>query len=77
MGQRQTANGNSDHLKSFDYACASATKAEGKNSISFELKNQVAWIVLDHTFAEETKNVTSVSISADENLFVTSGTLDV
>lgn len=77
MGQRQTANGNSDHLKSFDYACASATKAAGENSISFELKNQVAWIVLDHTFAEETKNVTSVSISADENLFVTSGTLDV
>lgn len=77
MGQRQTANGNSDHLKSFDYACASATKAEGKNSISFELKNQVAWIVLDHTFTDATNNVTSVTINADEDLFVTKGTLDV
>ena len=77
LDQRQTANDNSEHLKYFDYACATATKAEGENSVSFELKNQVAWIVLDHTFAEETKNVTSVSISADENLFVTSGTLDV
>lgn len=77
MGQRQTANDNSEHLKYFDYACATATKAADNNSVSFELKNQVAWIVLDHTFAEETKNVTSVSISADENLFVTSGTLDV
>lgn len=77
LGQRQTANDNSEHLKYFDYACATATKAADKNSVSFELKNQVAWIVLDHTFAEETKNVTSVSISADENLFVKSGTLDV
>lgn len=77
MGQRQTANGNSAHLKSFDYACASATKAEGKNTISFELKNQVAWIVLDHTFTDATNNVTSVTINADEDLFVTKGTLDV
>lgn len=77
MGQRQTANGNSDHLKSFDYACASATKAEGNNTISFELKNQVAWIVLDHTFTDATNNVTSVTINADEDLFVTKGTLDV
>ena len=77
MGQRQTANGNSDHLKSFDYACASATKAEGKNTISFELKNQVAWIVLDHTFTDATNNVTSVTINADEDLFVTKGALDV
>lgn len=79
MGQRQTANGNSDHLKSFDYACASATKAAGENSISFELNNQVAWIVLDHTFTDATNNVTSVTINADEDedLFVTKGTLDV
>lgn len=77
MGQRHTANGNSDHLKSFDYACASATKAAGENSISFELKNQVAWIVLDHTFTDATNNVTSVTINADEDLFVTKGTLDV
>ncbi len=77
MGQRQTANGNSDHLKSFDYACASATKAADENSISFELKNQVAWIVLDHTFTDATNNVTSVTINADEDLFVTKGALDV
>lgn len=77
LDQRQTANDNSEHLKSFDYACASATKAESENSISFELKNQVAWIVLDHTFTDATNNVTSVTINADEDLFVTKGTLDV
>lgn len=77
LDQRQAANDNSEHLKSFDYACAHATKAEGENSISFNLENQVAWIVLEHAFTEATNNVTSVTISADEELFVTEGTLDV
>lgn len=77
LDQRQAANDNSEHLKSFDYACAHATKAEGENSISFNLENQVAWIVLEHAFTEATNNVTFVTISADEELFVTKGTLDV
>ena len=77
LDQRQAANDNSEHLKFFDYACAHATKAEGENSISFNLENQVAWIVLEHAFTEATNNVTSVTISADEELFVTKGTLDV
>lgn len=77
LDQRQAANDNSEHLKSFDYACAHAAKAEGENSISFNLENQVAWIVLEHAFTKATSNVTSVTISADEELFVTKGTLDV
>ncbi len=76
-GQRQVSNGSTAHLKDYDYACASATKSEGENSLSFELKNQVAWIVLEHRFAEETKNVVSVTISSEESVFVTSEKLDV
>lgn len=77
-GQRQLANNNSDHLKYYDYACASATKAEGTNALSFELKNQVSWIVLEHNFASAVENVVSFSIScADADCFVASGSLDV
>lgn len=77
-GQRQLANNNSDHLKYYDYACASATKAEGTNALSFELQNKVSWIVLEHNFASAVENVVSFSIScADEACFVASGSLDV
>ena len=76
LGQRQTANNNTDHLKYYDYACATATKEEGKNSVSFELKNQVAWLVIEHRFTEETKNVTSITISVPDKIFMTTGTLD-
>lgn len=77
-GQRQLANNNSDHLKYYDYACASATKAEGTNALSFELKNQVSWIVLEHNFASAAENVVSFSIScADADCFAASGSLDV
>lgn len=77
-GQRQLANNNSDHLKYYDYACASATKAEGTNALSFELKNQVSWIVLEHNFTSAAENVVSFSIScADADCFAASGSLDV
>lgn len=76
LGQRQTANNNTDHLKYFDYACATATKEEGKNSISFELKNQVAWLVIEHRFTDETKNVTSITVSVPDKIFMATGTLD-
>ena len=77
-GQRQLANNNSDHLKYYDYACASATKAEGTNALSFELKNQVSWIVLEHNFASAVENVVSFSIScADADCFAASGSLNV
>lgn len=77
-GQRQLANNNSEHLKYYDYACASATKAEGTNALSFELKNQVSWIVLEHNFALAVENVVSFSIScADADCFAASGSLDV
>lgn len=77
-GQRQLANNNSDHLKYYDYACASATKAEGTNALSFELKNQVSWIVLEHNFASAVENVVSFSIScAGADCFAASGSLNV
>ena len=75
-GQRQTANNNADHLKSYDYACAQATKASGANSLEFNLKNQVGWIVVEHLFTEETKGVTSLTLSTTDPLFTSSCTLD-
>ena len=75
-GQRQTANNNTYHLKSYDYACAKATKASGANSLEFNLKNQVGWIVVEHLFTEETKGVTSLTLSTTDPLFTSSCNLD-
>lgn len=75
-GQRQTANNNTYHLKSYDYACAQATKSSGTNSLEFNLKNQVGWIVVEHLFTEETKGVTSLTLSTTDKLFTSSCNLD-
>ncbi len=75
-GQRQTKNNNTDHLKYYDYACAAASKSEGSNSLEFNLKNQVAWIVVEHLFTEETKGVTSITLSTEDKLFTSSAKLD-
>lgn len=75
-GQRQTANNDTYHLKSYDYACAKATKASGANSLEFNLKNQVGWIVVEHLFTEETKNITSLTLSTTDPLFTSSCNLD-
>lgn len=75
-GQRQTANNDTYHLKSYDYACAKATKASGANSLEFNLKNQVGWIVVEHLFTEETKNITSLTLSTTDPLFTSSCKLD-
>ena len=77
LGQRQTENNSSAHLKDFDYACAKATKDEESNSLNFNLENQIGWIIIEHTFTEDAKNVTSVTISSEDDIFVTDGTLDV
>ena len=76
LGQRQTTNNNSAHLKEFDYACAKATKDVNANFLSFNLSNQIGWIILEHTFAEA-ENIVSVTISATDDIFVTEGILDV
>lgn len=75
-GQRQTANNDTYHLKSYDYACAKATKASGANSLEFNLKNQVGWIVVEHLFTEETKGITSLTLSTTDELFTSSCKLD-
>lgn len=75
-GQRQTANNDTYHLKSYDYACAKATKASGTNSLEFNLKNQVSWIVVEHLFTEDTKGVTSLTLSTTDPLFTSSCNLD-
>lgn len=77
LGQRQTSNDNSAHLKDFDYACAKATKDDASNSLKFNLENQIGWIIVEYTFTEALNNVTSVAISATDDIFVTEGTLDV
>lgn len=75
-GQRQTANNDTYHLKSYDYACAKATKASGANSLEFNLKNQVGWIVVEHLLTEDTKGVTSLTLSTTDPLFTSSCNLD-
>lgn len=76
LGQRQTANGNTEHLKNYDYACASATVEEG-NSLSFNLKNQVAWIVLQHSCKEALNNVMSITFSVPDKVFIYEGKYNV
>lgn len=75
-GQRQDAKNSTAMLKYYDYACAQATKASGANSLDFNLKNQVGWIVVEHLFTEETKGVTSLTLSTTDPLFTSSCTLD-
>lgn len=75
-GQRQGSSNATSHLKYYDYACATATKAEGSNSLEFKLQNQVGWIVLEHLFTEDTKGVTSLTLSTEEKLFTSSCKLD-
>ena len=75
-GQRQDVKNSTAMLKYYDYACAKATKASGANSLEFNLKNQVGWIVVEHLFTEETKGVTSLTLSTTDPLFTSSCTLD-
>lgn len=75
-GQRQDKNNYTYNLKYYDYACAAATKVEGSNSLEFKLQNQVGWIVLEHLFTEDTKGVTSLTLSTEEKLFTSSCKLD-
>ena len=75
-GQRQDVKNSTAMLKYYDYACAKATKASGANSLEFNLKNQVGWIVVEHLFTEETKGVTSLTLSTTDQLFTSSCTLD-
>lgn len=76
-GQRQDVKNSTAMLKYYDYACAQATKSSGANSLEFSLKNQVGWIVVEHLFTEETKGVTSLTLSTTDPLFTSSCTLDV
>ena len=76
-GQWQDVKNSTATLKYYDYACAQATKASGANSLEFNLKNQVGWIVVEHLFTEETKGVTSLTLSTTDPLFTSSCTLDV
>lgn len=75
-GQRQDVKNSTAMLKYYDYACAKATKASGANSLEFNLKNQVGWIVVEHLFTEETKGVTSLTLSTTDPLFTSRCTLD-
>lgn len=77
LGQRQTKNDNSDHLRYYDYAYAKATKATDSNSLEFNLQNQVSWIVVEHTFAEDLSNVTELSLSTSNSVFVSFANLNL
>ncbi len=75
-GQWQDVKNSTATLKYYDYACAKATKASGANSLEVNLKNQVGWIVVEHLFTEETKGITSLTLSTTDPLFTSSCKLD-
>lgn len=75
-GQRQDAKNSTASLKYYDYACAQATKSSEANSLEFNLKNQVGWIVVEHVFTEDAKGVTSLTLSTEEDLFTSNCNLD-
>lgn len=75
-GQRQDMKNSTAMLKYYDYAYAKATKVSGANSLEFNLKNQVGWIVVEHLFTEETKGITSLTLSTTDPLFTSSCKLD-
>lgn len=75
-GQKQDAKNSTANLKYYNYACAQATKTSGVNSLEFNLKNQVGWIIVEHLFTEDTKGVTSLTLSTKDEVFTSSCTLD-
>ena len=74
-GQTQDGDASTDHLGAYDYLAASATAPES-GKVSFSLKHLGAFVQLKLTSPQAT-GLTSVTLSADENVFITEGTIDI
>lgn len=77
LGQTQNGSDNTAHLKNYLYACTDPCEVTN-NSISANLHNQVAWIVLQFTNegSSDLYGIQSITMSIQDDLFVTEGTLN-
>lgn len=77
LGQTQNGSDNTAHLKNYLYACTDPCEVTN-NSISANLHNQVAWIVLQFTNegSSDLYGIESITMSVQDNLFVTEGSLN-
>lgn len=77
LNQTQNGADNTEHLKNYLYAYSSASKV-ADNKLTIDLQNQVAWIILQYTNTDEAalEGIRSITMSIQDNLFVTEGTMD-
>lgn len=75
-GQVQDKNNSTSHLKKYSYACGNGSKVEGEDKISFNLKNQTAWIVIEHSLTDDSE-IKAVTLSSEDELFTSEAKLDV
>ena len=77
LNQTQNGADNTEHLKNYLYAYSSASEV-ADNKLTIDLQNQVAWIILQYTNTDEAalEGIRSITMSIQDNLFVTEGTMD-
>lgn len=74
-GQTQNGNNNTDHIGAYDFMAASvATPSNG--AVSFAMQHMGALVMLQ-TDLDEAKTLTSVTLSAEDTEFTTTGTMDL
>ena len=74
-GQTQNGNNNTDHIGAYDFMAASvATPSNG--AVSFAMQHMGALVMLQ-TKLDEAKTLTSVTLSAEDAEFTTTGTMDL
>ena len=75
IGQKQTGNSSMEHLSAYDFMAASASTPEN-GRVNFHLKHLGSFVQLKITMPQG-GSLSSVTLSAEEALFVTKGTIDV
>lgn len=75
VGQKQTDNSSMEHLSAYDFMAASASTPQS-GLVNFQLKHLGSFVQLKITMPQG-GTLSSVTLSADEALFVTKGTMDV
>ena len=75
IGQKQTDNSSMEHLSAYDFMAASASTPEN-GRVNFHLKHLGSFLQLKITMPQG-GSLSSVTLSAEEALFVTKGTIDV
>lgn len=74
-GQKQTNDSSMEHLSAYDFMAASASTPES-GRVNFHLKHLGSFVQLKITMPQG-GTLSSVTLSADEAIFVTKGTMDI